>query len=287
MVRIFIPTWNRAKTIRSHKVFEGADYTVVVHNVDQLEQYHENPTVDKDRIVISNVEPGSHGLTRQREWIMDNLVGYDEWILFADDNIRKLESVPEPLYSQDTIEFPKKYSGDWRKTYATPCSVPRLMEIINDMIYRADTMGAALAGFASVDNYYFRAVHWHTVKFVIGKMFLQHSRWDFKYDHSISMEDYYLTARHFLEIGPILRNNYTRPHALHYVVGGMGRYEERAKYREADCTRLMEMFPGLYRRRKRSKRADLDLKIRNEGDLAKWQMNMRSPIEKILRTPLS
>lgn len=278
-MRVFIPSKGRADTIRTHKVFEGADYMIVVHNNEERKAYISNPSIPKNRVIVSGVKADAYGLTRQREWILENLVDYDEWFMFADDNIRKIEAVPESYYFTDELEFPEKYSSFWRKTFATPCDLDRFFDIAHDMCVTADEMGAYLCGFASVDNYYFRSNHWKTVAFVIGKLFLQNSAWDIHYNHTISMEDYYNTAMHFVEHGRILKNNYVRPHSYHYESGGMGRYEERATYREKDCTTLMNMFPGLFRVRKsKSNRADLSLKLNNEDKLRKWRKTMRNPL---------
>jgi len=279
-MRIFIPTWNRSAAIRTHKIFDGADYTIVVHNDDERRAYIDNPTVPRNRVEVSGVKPGAHGLTRQREWILENLVDYDEWFIFADDNVRRIEVVPEPYYSEDRLEYPKKYSSWWRKTFATVCDLDEFMQIAYDMTVRAEEIDAYLCGFAAVDNYYFRSTHWQHVAFVIGKMYLQHSDWNIRYNHVISMEDYYNTAQHFLRYGKILKNNYVRPHAVHYEAGGMGRYEERAAYREQDCVALMRMFPGLFRVRK-SKRADLSLVVHTEDRLEAWRQSMRKPAKEV------
>jgi hypothetical protein len=282
-VRVFIPTKGRYDTINTHKVFDGTDYMIVVHNVDEADRYLENDSIPLDRLVVSGVAADAYGLTRQREWIVDNLVDEDEWFIFADDNIRYIEAVPEEWYGNDEQPFGKLYSAEWRKRYATHCSMDRFMDIAYEMVDMAEGLDTVLCGFAAVDNYYYRRGHWRTYGYVIGKMTIvcNHNIARF-YRHDITMEDFTFTAYTLLKYGRVLINNYVRAVAGHYQAGGMGKYDERIPYRLADCVKLMDLFPGLYRPKKLKHMVpgtDLALRLTGgEHRIDAWRETMRRPV---------
>jgi hypothetical protein len=289
-MRIFIPTKGRAQTIRTHLAFKGLDYIIVVHNDQEWKKYISNPSVPRGRVVVSGVPTDVFGLTRQREWICNNLADPGEWFLFADDNIKYIEAVPRPWYEEDDYTYVYKlfpgtrknrpYNKEWSNRFKQHAPSDYFHWICDGMVAKANAIGARMAGFGTTTNYFFRSVHWATVRYISGKMYLLKNV-GVPYDHTISMEDFNNTAEHLARFGKVLINNFVRPAAGHYEAGGMGRLEERTPIRRADCIKLMEKWPGLFRYKKLKAtppKTDLAIKLHNEEQVAAWRASLRQPI---------
>ena len=69
-MRVFVPSKNRAATIRTHKLFPDA--VVVVHSQKEADAYADAQSGDIN-LAVSGVQADAYGLTRQREWICNNL----------------------------------------------------------------------------------------------------------------------------------------------------------------------------------------------------------------------
>ena len=290
-MQVIIPSKGRDKTISTHLIFQDcpdAQVTVLVHNKDELEDYMQNLSV-AEQLLVTDVKADAYGLTRQREWAVNHLVEPGEWFVFADDDIRRIECLPEPWYSEDTLELPFKGSPLWRARYRTTCTGDRfIQEIVPDMIELAKDIGAHLCGFATTDNYYFRSVHWRTVGYVKGGlMVLQNC--GVPYNHSITMEDFRYTAEHLLRYGKILINNYARANAGEYRPGGMGTYDARIVRRWRDCRALISRYPGLFRVKNLKyaiPNTDVGLRTYNEERIEKWRQTMRKPLKNRQKTPI-
>jgi len=271
-MRVFIPTKGRAKVISTHQAFAGTDYNIVVHDEAERETYCQNPTVDLDRVVVSGVPGDTFGLTRQREWVCQNLVEPNEWFVFADDNIKSLMAVAESHY--DKPEMPVQDDKSLKAVYDNCCSPERFMELAAEMCIVADKVGLHLCGFATTSNFFFRGRKYRYAGYVIGKLMLWHNRVDFEFDHTISMEDFCNTAEHLYRYGAVLINNYVFPVAGHYETGGMGTYQERIPVRKRDVQLLLEKYPGLFRIKDRSgfePGTDLALRIHHPKQIQAWR----------------
>lgn len=282
-MKVFMPSKDRQNTISIPEAYEGYRPYIVLHNWHQMKLYISAGRVPTEDIIISNVPADTFGLTRQRQWVMDNLVDPGEWVCFSDDNVRWVEGLPAPHYYLHEIDLPHKCSSEWRQAYRTRVTPERFEAIFHEMVGYATILGVHLCGFGTNDNYYFRRRKWSLHKYVIGKlMFVQNV--GIPYDHTISMEDMRMTAEHLLRFGKVLVNNYVRPEAGHYEAGGMGTYDERIPQRREDCIKLMGMFPGLFRYRKPGRvkgaveDADLAFRLHSAAQLAKWRETMRDHV---------
>ncbi len=273
--RIFIPSKGRPQTAYSIKTFPSA--TVVVHNNAEYSAYKQyNPQAN---ILVSGVKADAYGLTRQREWICKMMAGKNEWIVFADDNIRRLVALPEPHYSRTfiPIEPKKEVCSHWRPLYRTACTEERFLnEIVPDIISHCKAIGAHLAGFPSTDNILFRKKKFRDIAYVSGKMMIWHNTGDIDFDHTISMEDFYHTAENLRLYGKVVVCSFVFPTAYHYEAGGMGKYEERIKVRKNDVKILTERYPGLFRIKNRvgfEPGTDLQLALHSE-DIDRWRVSL-------------
>jgi hypothetical protein len=226
---------------------------------------------------VSGVKADAYGLTRQREWVIQNLVHPGEWFVFADDNIRSLTAVGDVFYDMPEIpaeNFPRQML---KALYATPCDASRFERIAQDTIVYAQTVGAQLCGFAVVDNYFFRGKKFRQVGYVIGKLMLMQQN-TIPFDHTITMEDFRNTAEHLLVNGAVVVNNYLFPVAGHYEAGGMGKYAERVPYRQRDVLALLAQYPGLFRVHNRDgfePNTDLALRLHSPEQIQRWRREMQ------------
>jgi hypothetical protein len=281
-VNVFIPSKNRAKTIRTHKVFPDA--IVVVHSKQEATAYRAaQPGI---RVEVSGVKADAFGLTRQREWISKNLAKPDEWFVFADDNIRWILGTLDPWYQLDTIPVDAHSHQAARiwdprmRTKAAICSGERFMTVVvPDTVDYCQRVGAHLAGFSLTDNPLFRRVKFTSCGYVIGKLMIWHNTGEIQFDHTISMEDFYHTAMHLVKYGVCAVNRYIFPVASHYQAGGMGTYEERVPVRQRDTKELLRRFPGLFRVKNRegfAPNTDLQLCV-TESTLPAWRAQFLRP----------
>ena len=273
-MRIFVPSKNRAQTIRTHKLFPEA--IVVVHNDAEAESYQRaQPGI---HLAVSNVKADAYGLTRQREWICQNLARPNEWFVFADDNIRSLIGVIDGYYEQESLPVKMEEGAIWRPRFNALCSAKRFLEVVvPDTINYCKKVGAHLAGFATTDNIVFRRRKFVRCGYVIGKLMIWHNTGEIPFDHTISMEDFYHTAMHLIHYGACVVNQYIFPRASHYQPGGMGTYEERIPIRQRDVKELMRRFPGLFRVKNRegfAPNTDLQLRV-TQNTLDEWLASYR------------
>jgi len=282
-MRIFIPTKNRHETIQTHKYFNGFDYHILVHNQQQYDLYEKfapQTGIDIERLEITDVAPDQFGLTRQREWVCGHFAAKDEWFIFADDNIKEIQAVASSHYNSN--QLPVQAEPTLKSIYEQRCEPERFInEIVPECIGFAEKAGANHLGFACVDNFFFRANKWKQVAYIIGKLMLWHNTGELKFDHTITMEDFELTAQSLLKFGIAPVNNFVYPVASHYQKGGMGRKDERMNDRWNDVQILMQKYPGLFAM-KNSGYPDLKLKFYAKQQVEQWRKHFT-----ISKTPKS
>jgi len=280
-MKVLIPTWNRAETISTHKLFHKSlfDVNVLVHNRDQKAAYREGAAKKVENIIVTGVANGVGGLTRQREWGLKNLCKKGEWIVFADDNIFNFGVIQEPWYSAKRLPDKDTWKGDvswnkfWHQQYGAESTAERLSEVFLRSIFIAEKKGSHLVGFTLSNNPLFNATKWRTGGYVIGKCMLWKYDPDYIWRHDITMEDFYHSAQHIVQYGITMTNRFICPRAGHYEKGGLGEYSERVPHRLKDVKKLMKAFPGYFRIKDRKgfvPGTDLSVCIRATG-IDRWR----------------
>lgn len=280
MTRIFIPSKNRPATICTHRYFKDFDYHVVLHSYEQaLEYIREMPQthIDPERILVSGVPADQFGLTRQREWVIheSGLCAQGDWIVFADDNIRDVQAVAEGYYRDPSLDV--EGHPEYRSVFEAHCEPARFMnEIVPECINVAAGWDAHHVGFATTDNFFYRAKHWKKIGYIIGKLMVWHCH-DQIFDHEITMEDFELTAQSVLRHGVAPVNNWVYPVAGHYEAGGMGTKKERLASRVQDVVLLLKKYPQFFTEKVRADgNPDLGLRLYQDKQIAQWRNYMRS-----------
>ena len=269
-MKIFIPSYNRGKAIITHRLFYDLDlfdYKIIVHDKAQEAMYKANNSIPPERIICSETPVG---ISPQRQWIKDNLAEDGEWYCMFDDNVKDFEVVCEAEYNEEDLsakypeyfkknneedlsakypEYFKKNNNEFKKNvYEQPALPGRIMKTFRDTIMKAEEIGAHYCGFATGRNYFFsRGRKWGFCGYVISKGCLI-KKDDIKYDLNVKvMDDYAYTAENIAKYGCVVINRYAHALGGHYQEGGIGKYDDRLKYKIADCKYIMEKYPGLYR----------------------------------------
>jgi len=274
-MRIIIPSYHRAKTISSHKLFEKYDYTIFVHTEEERSEYLQaNPDISPEKLVTTNAPAG---VANQRQWIQDNFLKKDEWFISLDDNIQEIHAVPEPHYFAD--ELPVKTDKSMKALFETVCSPERFIEICEELAQKGEKEGAYNIGFGTTPNFFFRAKKYRYVGYVISKACVRKNvGTPFALDAQ-SMEDYAYTAETLLRYGKVIVNNFVFPVAKHYEKGGIGTYEERLPRKIRDSETLMQRYPMLFRHPKKTGTdplGELAIRFTSLKQVEKWRAFMRT-----------
>lgn len=266
-MKIFIPSFNRAATIKTHLLLTGADYKVVLHSEDQKAEYIKHRPELEPYIVVSGVS----GISNQRNWIIDNLMTEGEWSCMMDDNIKAFNKFPNDIYNNENLPYEASKRYAWEHTY---CDIQTLITHFWETAAKADQIGAEYCGFASIDNAFFRKHKWKFASLVVAKMSLVR-KGQLRYNPEIKcIDDYEFSIQNLIKNGKVLVNSYIRPVSTHNNPGGLGTLAERADKKKADVQYLMNKYPGLLRIKNRKNSvegAEVCLKFYSENGINRWR----------------
>lgn len=248
-MKVYIPTYNRPHSLRTHFYFKDEDYYLLVHSEEQKKHYLENPTINPDRLIVTNAPKG---ITNQRKWMLDNAEP-GEWYMSADDNI------------------------DYYELRGVPIQCKEFMRHAEASVEKANEIGAYLVGFATTSNLFFRKETWKPYSFVCGKTMLIRKG---KAEHNplySAKEDYQFTAENLLQHGITLRNDDIFPKAKHYQEGGIGGFSARMPGMVKDTRRLMEDYPGAFRiNAKRGMESEVLMTLHDQDAVNRWRFQMNT-----------
>jgi hypothetical protein len=219
-------------------------------------------------------------LPEQREWIIRNLTEKNEWLIFLDDNIKMFNALQNDHYKKNELDpyFVANNNKLFRNLFEQEISGERFMEICEEMIDIGEAKQAYLCGFATNDNPFFRCKKFKLYSYVIGKaMIRKTTRISFPIGW-FCQEDYHDTAEHILQYGSVLVNNFVKPVATHYNIGGIGTYAKRVPYKLDLNKKLMQKYPGLFRVNEKvncPSGAEIIIKLHSEKQIENWRKQMR------------
>jgi len=274
MLKIIIPSKNRSQTICTHRYLEDLDYTIVVHNETDRKEYLRNKELDPKKVVVSGVP---YGISKQRQWIQDNLVKPGEWYLMLKDNMSSVVGYPRDFWDRDTIDYDamdQEESRRVQKLGKTAVNLEMFTAAIHFVIAEAERIGAYNCGFATVDNPFFWRRRFRKVGYVLGDIWLI-KKTEVNFDQNVlAMDDYAFTAEHLYKFGKVLIFNYIFSVSPHYQPGGIGTYQDRLKRKREDCRYLMAKYPGLfayYGKAGCDKLAELKVRFNNSQQVERWR----------------
>lgn len=271
-MKIIIPTYNRPETIRTHRLFPIEDVILVFSNEEQMHLYSKNAELHKvGAVAIANV---TGNIAKKRQWILDNLVAEDEWIVMADDNIRSFRMIAEPWYGMDQLDE----EGVKKEKDAIPLAAWNVMK---ESMAEADARGAKLVGFRTNSNPFFGRKKWNDVSYVSTKLCCIKKDSDIRFDPEFPLRDeVQFCAEHLIKFGRVLVNKYLYPAANHYEKGGIGSLDARLERRKEECRKLMLKYPGLFKYKKNHKstppESDLQLRMHSMDQIDNWRLELAS-----------
>jgi hypothetical protein len=182
-----------------------------------------------------------------RDWACRNLLDMGQWMVWLDDNVRKVQCIPQPHYNLAKIEFEGQESSYWRSLYHTEAPAPRVLRLLGELVQVCEKNGTIYGGFAPEDNYFYRAKHWRSpFGYVKTKLAVYKNDGSSWYPFEGCMfEDWYKSAEVVARYGSIVLNNYARPVNTYWEPGGIGSVDERRPCLVSNVKYIMALFPGL------------------------------------------
>lgn len=277
MIPIYIPSYNRAKTIKTTKWLDasGIDYKVLLHTDKCKNDYIEAGIVHEKNIIVTN-QP--KGITNQRNWICKNLAKHGQWYISLDDNISGFKRVIDK-YFDTKKSLPVESKDISQKDYNHPITALEFLQILQKDIEVAEKIKAEYIGFSTVDNYFFNSKKYKTVGYVISKaVAIKYNGLD--YDVKLeAMEDFGYCAEQLIKNNAVLINSWMKPVCNHYEAGGIGTYEQRLPRKIIDCEYLMKKYPNFFRYKVKKgchPKAELQIRFNNPKQIIQWKIqNLR------------
>lgn len=276
-MRYFIITTaeNPGRTV-SHQLLEraGVDYAVVVNNASQV-----LPAValgiPRGRVVVAGVSvshlPRAGGrLTLLRNWVMDALVDYGEWVVLMNDNVRAVNMLSSPLDRQD---FAARPAARWREAYATPLPPRDVPLLLDDVRRRCVELGALHGGVGHpAGNYFYCPRRWCLRCYVRGDLLVTVNDQTPWCDPGMLLwDDWYRTLHSLRASGHVVCCRYaSTDRVVDWGAGSIGPYDERTPFHRLDARRLIDSFPGLVEYN-RGRDDCLRLAVRSQGQLERWR----------------
>lgn len=271
-LKVFIPSYNREKTMQTHRLFTDRAYYdmyIVVHKEEHKQAYLiNNPELTPEQILVSN---RNEGILGQRLFIEEQ-VKEGEWYISADDDIESFSGVCSALKSLP--EIPEHLCT--KNNYSELYSQEQMYWELVYMIDLCDSRNCKLFGFAATDNHFFRKTKLNDCAFIIGQIFGEKKTSNLPTDKNVKVkEDYARTAKHILYFGNAIRNSFIRPKTKMYGAGGIGSLNQRLETLKQDAKHLCNEYEGLFRENtNRSNEGEVLINIRGKENIQKWRLKM-------------
>ena len=245
-MKVFCPTTGRSHAILSDtlKSYPG-NVELLIHTEREASQYRE-AGVDVP-IHITGEGPPLLGKGHSLLWCLDNLISDGEWVVFLDDDLKSITSLPEPEYynSRIPVSSYKAASIPYRHKFETAASLDRVNSIWEETRVVAESVGANMAGFASTFNPYYRLIKWSTYAIIYGWMWMLRKRAGRRYPNIPYMEDVKISLAHLKWDGLVLVNRFMYGDRQFWQEGGYGGLEKRIPVRDAEIREMAAEFGGM------------------------------------------
>ena len=272
MIPIYIPSYNRAKTISTTKWLDkdNIPYKVLLHTKKCKKDYIKAGIVKEENIIVTNADKG---ITNQRNWIVNNLAKKGEWYISFDDNIRNFNRVIDKYYF-DKKRLDVESKEITQETFNKELGAKEYIDLLYKDIKLAESIKAEYIGYATVKNYFFNSRKYKTVGYVISKaVAIKYN--GLTYDKNVeAMEDFCYCAEQLIKNNCVLINSWIKPEAGHYEQGGIGTYDERVERKIIDCEYLMKKYPKFFRYKTKKgchPKAELQIRFNNPKQIIEWK----------------
>lgn len=272
MIPIYIPSYNRAKTIKTSLYLDESKipYKILLHSENCKKEYLAAGRVKQENIIVTGAP---FGITNQRNWMVDNLGKYGEWYISLDDNIEGFKRVVDKYYFSKK-ELNVENATISQKDFDQKIQADEFITLIEQDIKIADQIKAEYIGFATVDNYFFNSRKYKPVGYVISKAVAIKFK-GIRYDTRLeAMEDFGYCAEQLIKNNCVLINAWIKPIAGHYEEGGIGTYEKRLPRKIVDCAYLMKKYPDFFRYKEKKgchPKAELQIRFYSPKQIIEWK----------------
>lgn len=279
MIPIYIPSYNRAETIKTSVYLDECNipYKVLLHSEGCKDAYLKAGRVKEEDIIVTGAP---FGITNQRNWMVENLAIKGEWYISLDDNISHFKRFDDHLFFSDDDVIDVDNPSVTQKNYNHRVSATEFIDNVKNDITEAEKRGAEYIGYATVDNYYFNSKRYRDVGYVISKAVAIKYE-GLQYDKKLeAMEDFGYCAEQLVKNDRVLINGWMMPVAGHYEKGGIGTYEQRVARKIIDCKYLMEKYPNLFRLKVKKDchpEAEVQIRFNNVKQVKEWKEQYLSP----------
>lgn len=279
MIPIYIPSYNRAETIKTTKWLDADNipYKVLLHSSNCADQYLKAGHVKVGNLIVTEAP---RGITNQRNWMTKNIAKVNQWYVSLDDNIGYLKRVIDKYYGLRSIDVanPSVRQADFNQAI----TAKEWLGLLEKDMQVAEQIKAEYIGFATVDNYFFNSKKYKPVGYVISKaVAIKYA--GLKYDNNLeAMEDFGYCAAQLVKNNCVLINSWIKPVAGHYEPGGIGTYEQRVPRKIKDCEYLMRKYPGLFRYKEKKgchPKAELQIRFHSPKQVIQWKQEYKIPNE--------
>lgn len=180
------------------------------------------------------------GFLRQRA--QDVLISDGEWYVTLDDNVRRITMLERPYFDQERLD-------EWEidpEMFERDASIKDVHWLLDRCRNYAEMLCCPVVGFATETNFYFRKLQWQRRGYVRTQLSLQRNvgltwcRWP-----DCNIEDFVVSCESVATCGLALVNRFAKPIKTMFESGGIGPLEERIPQLTTDCSKLMELYPGL------------------------------------------
>jgi hypothetical protein len=216
--------------------------------------------ISRKHILVCDGSPGPPtGAAFKRDWIAREVAPRGKWLVWLDDNVECLTGLP-PELSKDRISFDEPPPGPrilpdyqtasitWREAFAHRLTRSEVWHYIDETLKEAERLGTINCGFATEENYFFRARKWQIFGYCRSQFTL------YKNDGSgwmpypgMMFEDMYKTVDVVARYGCVVVNRHMKAVKPLFEPGGIGGLEKRKPHLVENCRWLVNHYPGLLR----------------------------------------
>lgn len=243
-MQVFVFGHDRYETMTTSAFLEMADveHRVLVSSVRRAELFVRGGRVMPERLHITGLPDGlAYARNAALEMMHDG-----EWALFLVDDLKQ-------IYELDTYDT--EISGDlpitfenaqvYQKRFHTPITTADLLRRAQATIPLLENCGAALLGFAGIDNAPYRRKKWGYNVLADGRAWLVRKT-HLRFDHEAQcIDDYAWTAKNIEAFGTVIIDRWILPDCRRYSPGGYGTREQRMAQKLAEARFLVERYPDL------------------------------------------
>lgn len=250
----------------------NVDFTVVTNTKEQIKLASKITGVSKKNIISAGIPDSIHKcnrLTHVRNFIMDQLVEQDEYVVLVNDNIHGVGYLRTDDEKQD---FTTHTSTEWRQAYKQPIKPTAITNKIKKEMVRTGSIFGGMG--CPSGNYYFCPKRWNYRTFIVGdmmvtkKVFNKNEQWC---NPDIYLwDDWWQTCKSLALTGSVTCLRYAC--TLRNESDPVESMKNRGPYHTRSANILFKHFPDLIELHPTQRvTGDIRLKVRSDNQLQQWR----------------